>query len=405
VIAVGSAIDERRLVRWACEAVSIPSFTGEEQAMAEWIAGELRSLGLTVRFQQVEQGRANVLATRAGSGGGPTLMLNGHMDTSYSGSEPWSEGVEGFQPVGVERDGRIWGLGISNMKGALACYLAAIHALRDTELRGDVLVAAVCGEIEKAQYGEAQGAEYRGYAAGTRYLVTHGGAADMCLLGEPTEGRLVLGHFGSLWARIGVGGDFVHTAFSEGRASSIERMGELLGPIRSWCEAWAADEANAYGGTRAIASLGAIRGGFEWRLSRTPQRTSVYLDVRVPPTKPMATARREVLDLARALASSHPDWDVDAEVYVTAPGAEIDEAHPLVAALEAAHEEVFGERPGRAVPRWFSDASALAAYGIPTLNYGTSTGLMEPGAGESLEIDGLVKTAEVYARTVRAVSG
>lgn len=405
MIAVAPAIDERLLVRWACDAVSIPSFTGEEQEMAEWIAEELRVLGLTVQLQQVEDGRANVLATRAGSGGGPTLMLNGHMDTSYSGREPWSQGVEGFQPVGVEREGRIWGLGISNMKGALACYLAALHALRDAELRGDVLVAAVCGEIEKTQYGEAQGAQYRGYAAGTRYLVTHGGAADMCLLGEPTEGRVVLGHFGSLWARIGVGGDFVHTAFSEGRASSILRMGELLGPIGSWCEAWAADGANAYRGTRAIASLGAIRGGFEWRLSRTPQRTSVFLDVRVPPTKPMATARREVLDLARELGESHPGWDVDAEVYVTAPGAEIDEGHPLVGALDAAHEEVFGERPARAVPRWFSDASALAAYGTPTVNYGTSTGLMEPRAGESLEVDGLVRTAEVYARVVRAVCG
>ena len=46
------------------------------------------------------------------------------------------------------------------------------------------------------------GAEYRGYAAGTRYLVSHGGVADMCLLGEPTEGKVVLGHFGALWLRI-----------------------------------------------------------------------------------------------------------------------------------------------------------------------------------------------------------
>ena len=398
-------IDERRLVGWACDLVSIPSFTGREAAAAEWIAGELGALGLQVQLQQVEEGRANVLATREGSGGGPALMLNGHLDTSYSGEEPWSRGVEGFQPVGVERDGRIWGLGISNMKGALAAYLAALHALREEELRGDVLVAAVCGEIEKTAYGDAQGAEYRGYAAGTRHLVTHGGVADMCLLGEPTEGKVVLGHFGSLWARIGVGGDFVHTAFSEGRANSIERMAELLGPIREWCARWAADEANAWGGASAIASLGAIRGGFEWRLSRTPQRTSVFLDVRVPPSRRMAEARAAVLALARELRAAHPDWAVDAEVYVTAPGAEVEEAHPLVGAIDEAHEAVFGERPGRDVPRWFSDASALSAYGVPTVNYGTSTGLMEPGKGESLEVEGLVRTAEVYARVARAVCG
>jgi acetylornithine deacetylase len=400
-----SAVDERRLVGWACDAVSIPSFTGEEEELAEWIAGELRSLGLSVQLQQVEEGRTNVLATRAGTGGGKTLMFNGHLDTSYSGREPWSQGVEGFQPAGVERDGRIWGLGISNMKGALACYLAALEALQGEQLAGDVVVAAVCGEIEKTQYGDAQGPSYRGYAAGTRHLVTHGGVADMCVLGEPTEGKVVLGHFGSLWARLGVGGDFVHTAFSEGRPNSVLRMGELLEPIRAWCERWSAYERNAYRGVPAIASVGAIRGGFEWRLSRTPQRTSVFLDVRVPPTRAMADARRAVLDLARELGAAHPDWEIDAEIYVTAPGAEIDEGHELVGAIDEAHEAVFGEAPGRDVPRWFSDASALTAYGIPTVNYGASTGLMEPGKGESLEIDGLVKTAEVYVRVARTVCG
>jgi acetylornithine deacetylase/succinyl-diaminopimelate desuccinylase-like protein len=396
-------IDRDALVADAVALVSIPSFTGSEEEAARWYASRCDELGLAVQWQQVEEGRANVLATRTGTGGGQTLMLNGHLDTSYSGREPWSRGVEGFQPHGFEREGRIWGLGISNMKGALACYLAALRALRDVELRGDVLVAAVAGEIEKTQFGDAVGAEYRGYAAGTRHLVTHGGVADMCLLGEPTEGKVVLGHFGSLWARIGIGGDFVHTAFSEGRANSVLRAGELLPEIAAWCERWAANPANAWGGVPAIASVGAVRGGFEWRLSRTPQRTSVFLDVRVPPAKPMAEARRAVLELARSLGEAHPDWDVDVEVYVTAPGAAVEESHPLVAAVDGAHEAVFGERPGRDVPRWFSDASALNAYGVPTVNYGTSTGLMEPGKGESLEVDGLVRTAEVYARVAQEV--
>ena len=78
-------IDRERLVADALAAVSIPSFTGSEQAMAAWMAGQCEELGLAVQWQQVEDGRANVLATRAGSGGGPTLMFNGHMDTSYSG--------------------------------------------------------------------------------------------------------------------------------------------------------------------------------------------------------------------------------------------------------------------------------------------------------------------------------
>ena len=189
-------IDAERLVDLAIRAVSTPSFTGDEQAMAALMRDTLASLGLQVQMQEIEPGRSNVLATWPGAGGGETLMFNGHLDTSYSGREPWLAGIPGFQPQGFVEDGRIYGLGISNMKGALCAYVGAVHALQEAgvRLRGDVMIAAVAGEIEKTQWGDAQGAEYRGYAAGSRYLVSHGGVADMCILGEPTEGKIGRAH-------------------------------------------------------------------------------------------------------------------------------------------------------------------------------------------------------------------
>ena len=402
-------VDRERLVEWASRAIGTPSFTGDEQAMAELMAQALEAMGMHVQWQQVEEGRANVLATRAGAGGGKSLMFNGHMDTSYSGREPWLRSVPGFQPSAFERDGRLYGLGISNMKGALACYIEALRALDDADvrLRGDVLIAAVSGEIEKAQQGDAQGAEFRGYAAGTRYLVTHGGVADMCLLGEPTEGKVVLGHFGSLWLRIRVHGGFIHTAFSEGKRdqNAILRLHEVTGAVLEWIPGWENDEANGYRGAKAIVNVGAVEGGFGWRVSRTPHHADLFLDIRVPPTKSMAVARREVLDLVRSLEDRWPDYGIEGEIYVTAPGSEIDEDHELVAAIDASHEEVFGERPGRDVTRWFSDASALTRYGIPTVNYGTSTGLMDVSLGENLEIDGLVQMAQTYALVAQKVCG
>jgi acetylornithine deacetylase len=247
-------IDQDRLVEWATRAIGTPSFTGSEQAMAELMAQTLGDMGLQVQWQELEEGRANVLGTRPGAGGGPSLMFNGHMDTSYSGKEAWLAHVPGFQPSAFVEDGRLYGLGISNMKGALACYVEALRALDDAgvQLRGDVLVAAVSGEIEKAQWGEARGAEFRGYAAGTRHLVTHGGVADMCILGEPTESKLVVGHFGSLWLRISTQGDFIHTAFTVGRRdrNSILRMREVLDAVLDWIPAWEDDPGNAYRGTR-----------------------------------------------------------------------------------------------------------------------------------------------------------
>jgi acetylornithine deacetylase/succinyl-diaminopimelate desuccinylase-like protein len=403
------AVDRDRLVATAGRMIDVWSFTGDEQGMAELMVELYRSLGLRVQWQQVEELRANALGTWSGAGGGRTLMFNGHMDTSYSGREDWLRDVPGFQPRHFVENGRLYGLGISNMKGALACYLEAVNALQDAgvRLRGDVMIAAVCGEIEKAQHGDAVGAEYRGYAAGSRYLVSHGGVADMCLLGEPTEGKVVLGHFGALWLRIRVHGSFIHTAFSEGRRdlNSILRMHEVLAAVREWIPSWEDDPDNAHGGAKAIVNVGAIEGGFGWRVSRTPHHTDLFLDVRVPPTKPMGVARREVLEMVRGLAERFPAFGVEGDVYVTAPGAEIDEGHELVAAIDAAHEEVFGVRPGRDVTRWFSDASALTRYGIPTVNYGTSTGLMDVDKGENLEIDGLVRTAEVYARVALRVCG
>ena len=394
-------IDRNRLVSWAIEAVSTPSFTGSEEAMAEFVRDSLDEVGLAVQWQQVEDGRANVLGTWAGAGGGPTLMFNGHMDTSYSGREPWLARIPGFQPEGFERGGRIYGLGISNMKGALACYVEAVHALKDAgvRLRGDVLVAAVAGEIEKAQWGDAVGAEYRGYATGTSYLVRHGGVADMCILGEPTESKLVLAHFGSLWLRLSTSGPFIHTAFSSGRLAenSIVRMGSVLDRVLEWLPDW--EEEMSYGDVRGVAGVGAIEGGFGWRVSRTPHQTDLFLDLRVPPDRSMAEARRLALEFARGLDG------VEAEVYVTAPGAEIEDGHALVEAVAASHQEVFGSPPERDVTRWFSDASVLSRYGIPTLNYGTSSGLPDADLGENLEIMGLVQTAEVYARAAAAICG
>lgn len=402
-------VDRDRLVEWASRAIETPSFTGSEQAMAELMAQTFGSLGLRMQWQQVEEGRANVLGIREGAGGGPSLMFNGHMDTSYSGREDWLRHVPGFQPQAFVEDGRLYGLGISNMKGALACYVEAVRALADAglRLRGDLMVAAVAGEIEKAQWGDAQGAEFRGYATGTRHLVTHGGVADMCILGEPTESRIVLGHFGSLWLRIGVRGHFIHTAFSEGTRdrNAILRMREVLDGVLEWIPRWEEDPENAYRGAKAIVNISAIEGGFGWRVSRTPHRADLFLDVRVPPTKEMATARAEVLEMVRGLAERFPEHGIEGEVYVTAPGAEIAEDQPLVGALDAAHAEVFGVSPERDVTRWFSDASALTRYGIPTVNYGTSTGLLDPEKGENLDIDGLAKTAEVYARAAMKICG
>jgi acetylornithine deacetylase/succinyl-diaminopimelate desuccinylase-like protein len=398
-------IKEEEIVAMCCDVINIPSPTGEELDMAQYMQRLLQQLGLTVTWQEVEEGRANVIGRWTGSGGGKNLMFNGHMDTSNTGREDFLTGI-GYKPQAVVKNGFVYGLGIYNMKGALVCYAHAVKALQRAgiKLQGDVIIAAVAGEIEKTQWGDFKGRGYRGYGIGTHYLVNHGVLPDMCILGEPTDMRVVLEHFGSMWVRISCTGIYVHTAFCEGREemNSIRRMHELMDEILKWIGVW--EKKAAYGGRKAIVNLGGIRGGHAWRASRTPEKTDLFLDVRVPPNIPMSDARRDIRQVFLDLEKQHSDWGLEFETYVSVPGARIREDHEMIRAIDANHERIMGKPPEREVVAWCSDASVLSRYGIETVNYGPSSGPRD-AEGEKVKIKTLVDITKIYALTAMELCG
>ncbi|MBV9622667.1 MAG: M20/M25/M40 family metallo-hydrolase [Acidobacteria bacterium] len=394
-----SAIDEQSLLQMCSEMINIPSPTGGEGPMAEYVRAAWQGMGLAVSWQEVEQGRANVIARFEGTGNGRSLMFNGHMDTSNTGDENFLTGI-GYKPNAVIKDGMIYGLGIYNMKGALACYTHAVKALRNSRvtLAGDIILAAVSGEIEKSQWEEFRGPEYRGYGVGTHYLVNHGVLPDMCILGEPTDLRVILEHYGSLWVRIAVAGIYVHTAFAAGRdgENSIRRLADVLDAVREWMPVW--EEKAAHGGHRGVANLGCIRGGHPWRASRTPERAELFLDLRVPPRMTLQDARREARALFEEIKKRYPGYPLEFETYVSVPGATISAEHQMVAAIERNHRRLLGTEPERGVVLWCSDASVLTRYGIPTVNYGPSSGPRD-AQGERVKIKTLVDITKIYALT------
>jgi acetylornithine deacetylase/succinyl-diaminopimelate desuccinylase-like protein len=398
-------ISEQEIVSMASDVINIPSPTGEELEMARYMRHAFEQMGLHVTWQEVEEGRANVIGSWQGRGAGKQLMFNGHMDTSNTGRETFLTGI-GYKPHAIIKDGLIYGLGIYNMKGALVCYTHAVRALQraGVKLKGDLIIAAVAGEIEKTQWADYKGKEYRGYGCGTHYLVNHGLMPDMCILGEPTDMRVVLEHFGSMWVRISCAGIYVHTAFCEGREemNSIRRMHQLMGTILQWAAAW--EKKAAHGGKKAIVNLGGIRGGHPWRASRTPERTDLFLDVRVPPAIPMSEARRDIQAVFFDLEKKHPDWGLEFETYVSVPGASIRPDHPMIAAIDANHERVMGNRPERETVVWCSDASVLTRYGIETVNYGPSSGPRD-AEGEKVRIKTLVDITKIYALTAAELCG
>jgi len=404
--AILAQIREDEIVGMSCDVVNIPSATGEELEMGRYMRTAMEELGLAVSWQEVEERRANVVGLWEGTGNGKSLMFNGHMDTSNTGRESFLTGL-GYKAKAVIRDRMIYGLGIYNMKGALVCYTQAVKALMRAGLKpeGDVTIAAVVGEIEKTQWGdEFVGKEFRGYGVGSHHLVNHGVLPDMCILGEPTDMQLVLGHYGTVWARISTRGHYVHTAFTRGKQeqSSVYRMKQILDPIYEWISAW--ERKATYDGQPGVVNVGCIRAGFPWRVSRTPDRADIFLDVRVPPAMALTEARKTLKELVLGLRKAHPNYGIEFETFVSVPGAEISKDHLLVKTIESCHQRVVGSAPKHATVVWDSDASVMTRFGIETLNYGPSSGPRD-AEGEKVAIETLVNTTKVYALAAAEICG
>ena len=119
------AIDREELVKLACDLVNIPSATGYEKQCADYIIARYHKAGIKLLPQVFEETRSNAIGIIKGDGSGPCLMLNGHMDTSYVGDEDYLPQTPGYRPQAVIDGDWIYGLGIYNMKGSLACFIHA----------------------------------------------------------------------------------------------------------------------------------------------------------------------------------------------------------------------------------------------------------------------------------------
>jgi acetylornithine deacetylase len=407
-------IDEDFVVKFAMELTDIFSPTGEERPASEFVYRKMLSMGLRARLQEISETQANALGELCGTGGGYTLMFNGHMDISYTGKETYvpggeytmfreSVGTTGFstEPSVIE-DGWIKGNGVRNMKSAMAAYLGAVNAIMKSgvSLKGDILVAAVAGEIEKSNVDDFRGRWLDGYGSGTRYLVLHGGVADMCIIGEPSFLEISRGNMGPVWVKISIRGDFTHTAWCDRVVNPIDRTVNLSQAIRKWIPDY--QKRHMYLNTKPQVNLGAIQGGWPWRLSRTPGYCSLYLDVRIIPGQSPLDVKEELNELIRELKRSDPDMDIEMEILVTDPPTIIEEDELVVQAVKSAHNNIFGKPPKEHFDVPVADATHLNRYGIPTLTYGPA-GRNPPGKEEYgygwQNIEDLMQCTQVYALT------
>ena len=401
-----SLVDRKMVVDLATEMVNTASPTGEEGNMARLLARMYKEVGLTVQLQNIYDDRYNAIGRLAGGGGGPTILMSGHMDTSVRGDEDYLVGKGWKNQATVERD-RIYGNGVMNMKNAFVSYIAGVDAMRRAgmKLKGDLIIAGTAGEIEMAPVDEFQGKHYHGYGMGTRFMLIHGVSADYHFLGEPTGQTPSTGVMGTSWAKVTVHGDFAHTAFMDHSLSAIDEMWLLWQELTGWIDEY--KKRNVYMGVVPPVNRAALRGGLPWRAARTPNQCSLYVDIRYPPTRYPIDVEREFTAAVRKIAKDKLQRPVDIDYYMSRAGTRLPDDHAVIQAVVDAHRETTGQAvPAMFCPPFCADAIDANRFGVPTCVYGSGGGNrrsadgVDPRAkeGEFVLIDDMVSHAATIMR-------
>ncbi len=393
-------LDRNRLIEVAKRMAEIVSITGEEKAIAEYLGGEFQRLGMEVKYQEVEEGRPNVIGRLKGSGGGATLMFCAHMDHFDTPQET------------VVTEDRIYGRGLVNMKCAFPCYIVAVEMLKKSgvQLKGDIIVSGVVGEIEKAQVSRFSGKSYRGAGVGARYMMDHGITADMCIIGEPTGLQLQIGNCGLVWADVTV----------EGRAENfVLQAGKVAQAIQDWEKDYQQRYKHPF--MLPTVQIGAIEGGNPFKPGTQPA-THLYVIVKTLPGTPTMAIQRELEAACAKVAAKEKDIKTRVELYLSTDGYEISKEQKVVKVMQQAHREVFGKPAQDPMPKRYgitSDGSRIAAYGVPAITYGPGFGthLIDPTEPEITEwdnpsgirrgvgIQNMVNCTKVYALAALEICG
>lgn len=366
---VASAVDKSVARDVLTRLVDTPSPTGHEMAIAQVLSEIFREYKLETRLQNIYDERYNVVGRMEGTGGGPTLLFSGHLDTSVRGDEDYLTGI-GWKNKAVLDGDWLYGNGAFNMKNGFASFVAAIAAMRkcDVKLPGDIILAGTAGEIEMAPVDEFEGREYDGYGVGMWHLVSHGVAADVHVLPEPTGLNVHVGMFGTVWVKITTHGAFAHTAWSSSQPSAIKRMRPVLDAIEAWVPEY--KKRNTFMGVEPQVNVAAIRGGLPWRAARTPNICRLYVDVRIPPQVFPLDVQLEVRQLIAGIAAREK-YAIDVDFYMSRPGTLISPSHPIVKTVAQAHQGLTGGDPHVSfAPPFCTDAIDSNRFGIPTVVYG-----------------------------------
>lgn len=418
-----SAVDEQRdeIVETISKAVQIPSvnprypgqvyeeMVGGEGEVSRFVAGIYAELGAEVDVFGLEAGRENAVGVIRGSGGGRSLIYNGHVDVVPPGrSENWRH--DPFS--GLIDEDRIWGRGSTDMKAGVLAQAFAARALKHTgvRLRGDLILEAVVGE------------ECMNNDIGVSATVERGYRADAAIVAEPTTGKNALAVMptspGQLWFTLTVHGKVTHAAnrgqtlhpTGTGEApgvSAIDKGLVILEGLRRLEQQWAFSKRHPlYRPGQFTIMPGILEAGttgVQFPLFVPEQMRTEYL-VWYPPDDDPDDVKTQIEEHVRHIAATD-DWlrdhapGVDWRLHWPAnspPGDEITAA--MCAAQERAAEGTsFTTPPEVAGFPAVDDASWLTLAGIPAISYGPGDLAVAHADNEFVRIDEVMCATRAFA--------
>jgi len=350
---------------------------GEEEiaaALAE-LAGEL---GLQVSVDEVVPGRPNVVAILKGSGGGRSLMLNGHTDTV---------GVEGMsEPFsGAIRDGKLYGRGSQDMKASLAAMLGAAKAIVDANiaLSGDLILTFVIDEETLSE--------------GTADIVKHY-RADAAIVTEPTDLTITRAHRGFIWFEVETFGRAAHgSRYAEGMDANM-RMGRFLARLELLEKELRARPPHPLAGPPSLhASI--LRGGSE--ISIYAAHCRLTIERRTIPGETVESTKAELQEIIDQLAAEDETFKATVKATFSREPFEIGKDAAIVQLLAEKSTDRLGYRPAHTGQTFWTDAALTAGAGIETVLIGpTGEGLHS--AEEWVDLASVVDLAHILADTAVA---
>ena len=363
--------------------VRAPSPSGRERPAVDAFAAALRDLGYD---EVVVDGVGNAVGTLR-RGEGPTLLLNGHLDTVPTGdAAAWP-----VDPLGAEVvDGRVWGRGSVDMKGAMAAMAVAGRQAADAGFAGTLVVAGMVQE-------EVGGLGARWYAEGNR--------ADLVVLGEPSERGLRLGHRGRIEASVELPGRIAHAAKAELGANALTRAARYVLAL----DGLALPRHPRLGASTATPTP--LRTVPEGGPNVVPGRADLTVDYRqVPGDAPEAVvARLAALDPEAVVrvpdeVARSEDGSVERRFPRVNGAYLLDPEHPSIAWASDVLAAARGDGGPVDVGTWWfaTDAPYLAAMGAPILGLGPGDPDVAHTTREALPIDELLAAVHDYRHLATA---